>query len=75
MFQRENLLSTLFIGFIITLLLLAVHYFFINKQGNLISTHRVMDLLKNIITKDDGEFDFPLGKLSRPGGGDTKVYY
>ena len=63
------MLSTLFIGFIITSLLLAVHYFFITKQGNLISTHRVMDLLKNIITKDDGEFDLPLGKLSRPGGG------
>jgi len=51
-----NLRLAMLIGFITCSLVLAVYYFHVNKQGDVILADGVMDGLENVITKDNGEF-------------------
>ena len=53
--RRSILQPAVLIGFIVSLLVLAVHFSLIKKQGKLVSAHRVMDVLENVITKEYGE--------------------
>ena len=57
MFRKQNLFSILLVGLVISSVL-AVHFFLISKEQNLIPATRVMDIVDNVMAKENGELPF-----------------